>query len=121
MEMLVSRKFHFDAAHWLPDYIGKCQHLHGHRWTVEVGIYGEVGQASGMVIDFSVLKEIVQNTIIDKLDHSCLNDILPNPTAENLAIYISNKLRPSIDSLSANFRLTYIKVGETEDSYATLE
>lgn len=70
------------AAHHLPGYDGCCSQLHGHTWRIEVWIHGEV-QSNGMVVDFRTVKEI-----IDRLDHKCLNDVLPNPTAENLAIYL---------------------------------
>jgi len=74
---------HFDAAHKLNDYEGKCAQLHGHRWNVTVYVKGKI-ERNGMLIDFTKIKGE-----IDKLDHKYLNDILPfNPTAENLALYL---------------------------------
>ena len=86
--MIVSRKFTFDAAHHLPGYPGKCAQVHGHSWRFEVAIGGEI-KPDGMVIDFSILKKVVQ-PLVDQLDHTNLNDnkYLKNPTAENLAVYI---------------------------------
>ena len=66
---------HFDAAHFLTDYHGKCENLHGHRWNVEVGIAVDELQASGtekdMVCDFSKFKRIVRETV-DEFDHTFL-------------------------------------------------
>jgi len=77
---------HFDAAHYLPNYEGKCANLHGHRWTVKVILVGFSNPDTGMLMDFTKIKEI-----IDKLDHKLLNDIIKNPTAENIAEWIYNR------------------------------
>jgi 6-pyruvoyltetrahydropterin/6-carboxytetrahydropterin synthase len=80
----------FDAAHFLPGYRGKCANLHGHTYKVEVVIEGQVGE-DGMVLDFYRLKELLKAALSD-LDHGCLNQIIPNPTAENIAILIRARL-----------------------------
>ena len=69
----------FDAAHSLPGYSGKCAHMHGHTYQVEMVVEGQVGQ-DGFVMDFYELKKIL-GSALQELDHSCLNEILPNPTA----------------------------------------
>lgn len=78
---------HFDAAHHLPNYVGACHNLHGHRWGVRVIMYGEINPDTGMVMDFKVVKEI-----INTLDHKCLNKIVKNPTAENLVNYLKEQI-----------------------------
>jgi len=112
-DITVARKFKFDAAHKLPDYKGKCAELHGHTWFVEVGCKGTI-KPNGMVIDFKILKEKV-NYVLDKLDHSYLNDIIANPTAENLAWYFRDQLVLGLEELS------YIKVWESPESFAMIE
>ena len=77
---------HFDSAHWLPDYDGACGNLHGHTWKVAVIIEGEPND-KGMVVDFREVKQI-----INVLDHRCLNDIIPNPTAENIALWLLDRI-----------------------------
>jgi 6-pyruvoyltetrahydropterin/6-carboxytetrahydropterin synthase len=85
---------HFDAAHWLRNYPGKCRNLHGHRFNFQVVI--ETGELkNGMAIDFvDIKKGLLQVEQI--LDHQYLNEITPfeveNPTAEGLAKYIFGKL-----------------------------
>jgi hypothetical protein len=72
-------------------YNGKCSHLHGHRWTLHVSVVGGIqtsGPFIGMVMDFNVLSQLMI-PIINKLDHNHLNDLLMNPTCENLLIYIA--------------------------------
>lgn len=93
--MKVGREFYFDAAHFLPTYKGKCEHLHGHTYKLEVVVEGKVGK-KGMFIDFNELKEIVHSNILKRLDHKNLNDILNLPTAENIASWIFNELKNKI-------------------------
>ncbi len=74
-------KRHFDAAHKLENYQGKCANLHGHRWTAEFHIRADKLD-NGIAYDFNVVK-----AALDKLlpDHQYLNDIIKQPTAENIA------------------------------------
>ena len=109
-------EYGFDSAHFLTDYYGKCENLHGHRWKVEVEVSQEELQKEGtmrdMVLDFGEFKRIVRSTI-DELDHTFLVEegslkpttiqaleeegfsltILPfRTTAENLAHYFADRL-----------------------------
>jgi 6-pyruvoyltetrahydropterin/6-carboxytetrahydropterin synthase len=80
-------KHHFDSAHRLIDYDGPCAEIHGHRWEVEVTIEVDT-LVNDMVVDFTILRRI-----IDELDHAYLNDLVVfNPTAENLAGYLKEKI-----------------------------
>src|SRR5512137_3151354 len=85
----------FDAAHSLPGYQGKCAQLHGHTYEVEIVVEGEVGE-DGFVMDFYQLKKIIAGALQD-LDHSLLNDILPNPTAETIVWWIADRLTRDLD------------------------
>jgi len=87
----VTKEFTFDAAHHLTKYYGKCERLHGHTYKLRVTVNGEI-QENGMVIDFVILKRIVKKHILKHLDHHNLNEIIENPTAENIAQWIWNKL-----------------------------
>ena len=73
--MFVLKEFEFDAAHYLPEYNGKCERLHGHTYKLVVKVEGTPDK-EGMVIDFIRLKNIVKEEVLSKLDHACLNDIL---------------------------------------------
>jgi len=90
---------HFDAAHYLKDYIGKCAHIHGHRWQVEAKIRGHALDQKGMLVDFSLIKKKLRE-ITDNLDHCLLNDLVrykeTNPTAENIARFIYQDLEASL-------------------------
>jgi len=115
--MLVAKKVSFDAAHHLPRYKGKCRDLHGHHWVVEVAVEGRVSPTTGMVIDFAWLKEALDAEVIERFDHTCLNEILDNPTAENLAQYIFEKVRDNwIQGPEETVQLAYVRVWETENS-----
>ena len=83
---------HFDAAHKLIGYKGKCAKLHGHTWKVEVFVTGN-RLKSGVLVDFQVLRQKLKE-ITDKLDHTFLNDIedIGNPTVENICKYVFEKL-----------------------------
>jgi len=116
--MIVSKKVSFDAAHFLPGYIGKCANMHGHHWVVELGVEGEVNPETGMVIDFSRLKEFWEDNFQEAFDHKLLNDTISNPTAENIALYI----REACGWLeAANLKLAFIRVWETPDSFAEVK
>jgi 6-pyruvoyltetrahydropterin/6-carboxytetrahydropterin synthase len=91
--MLLTRVFGFESAHQLPNYHGKCENLHGHHYKLEVTIEGKVG-SDGMIIDFHLLSKIVDECVIEPLDHHYLNDIIENPSAENIAVWIFGKIKP---------------------------
>ena len=114
MKVKVSRKAHFNAAHRLyrkdwddrrnNEVFGKCNNpnFHGHNYDLVVSVIGEVDAETGFVIDMKVLKKLIKEKVEDSLDHKNLNLEVPefkdlNPTAENIAIIIWNKLRPHID------------------------
>ena len=93
--MMISKGFKFDAAHKLPDYEGKCKNLQGHTWKLVVCVEGEVDSGSGMIIDFCELKRLIKEQVLDRLDHSYLNDLIENPTCENVLLWIKGNLKIS--------------------------
>lgn len=93
--MRIGREFYFDAAHFLSDYKGRCEQLHGHTYKLEVVVEGEIGKG-GMLMDFNELKEIVKSNILERLDHGDLNEIFDVPTAENIASWIFDELKDKI-------------------------
>ena len=114
--MIVAKSIEFDAAHFLPNYPGKCVNMHGHRFLIELGVSGQVDEVTGMVIDFTVLKMFLVQ-IKENLDHHLLNDVIPNPTAENICRYVKYKYYEQ-DWGFGDVKLDFIRVWETEDSYA---
>ena len=114
MEVTVSRKAHFNAAHRLnndkwsitknEEIFGKCNYpnYHGHNYELIVSVRGEINQDTGYVMDMGKLKEIIKNEIEDRLDHKNLNldiDYFKKviPSAENISVFIYNILRDKID------------------------
>jgi 6-pyruvoyltetrahydropterin/6-carboxytetrahydropterin synthase len=117
MKVKVSRKAHFNSAHRLyrPDWsfekndtvFGLCNNpnYHGHNYELVVSVTGEIDKETGFVIDMKVLKDLIKEKIEDQLDHKNLNVEVEwfktvNPTAENIAVYIWNQLRPFIAASS---------------------
>jgi len=115
--MIVAKRVSFDAAHFLPGYDGPCKNVHGHHWVVELGIEGLV-KPDGMVIDFTHLSSFLKNNVHGVFDHGLINDIIPNPTAENIAMFIRERCG-WVEV--AGCRLVFIRVWETENSYVLLE
>lgn len=89
--MLVSKDFSFASAHFLTKYYGKCENMHGHNYKLRVTVEGDV-QSNGLVIDFVVLKRIVKKHILNIIDHKLLNDVIDNPSAERLVVWIWKRL-----------------------------
>ncbi|MDC7999755.1 6-carboxytetrahydropterin synthase [Aequorivita todarodis] len=115
MSLTVYRKAHFNAAHRLfkkewddaknLEVFGKCSnpHYHGHNYELEVGITGEIDPETGFLMDLKILSQIIAEEIEDAFDHKNLNLEVPefkdlNPTVENIAVVIWNKIRARIDS-----------------------
>ena len=94
--MNVGRTFYFDSAHFLPRYKGKCENPHGHTYRLDVVVDGEIGE-DGLVIDFSELKEVVLEEVLSKLDHQDLNQLIANPTAENVLEWIWTRLEVKLN------------------------
>ena len=107
----------FDAAHSLPGYQGKCARLHGHTYQVEMVVEGNVAE-DGFVIDFYKLKNILA-AVLQDLDHNYLNEILPNPTAETIAQWISERLKKEMETTS--FRLFSLKLWEGKNEWVMIE
>lgn len=101
--MDIFRVFQVEAAHHLPNVPAghKCARIHGHSFKIEIHVSGEVGEHSGWVMDFAELRAIFQ-PLYDQLDHHYLNEIegLDNPTSENLARWIWQRLQPELPYLS---------------------
>ncbi len=106
----ISKDYKFEAAHKLPG-IEKCKNLHGHSYIFTVTLQGD--KTNGMVMDYNILKPIVKEAVVDKLDHTYLNDIIEFPTAENIAEWIGKALTPALGIL-----LKSISVQETATSHA---
>ncbi|EPY6471928.1 6-carboxytetrahydropterin synthase QueD [Clostridium sporogenes] len=111
--MILIKKFKFDAAHNLIHYHGKCERLHGHTYGLVIKISGEPDKED-MVIDFTRLKAIVKENVLDILDHAYINEIIKQPTAENIAVWIWDKLYTKLKR--DNCSLYEIEVWETETS-----
>ena len=109
----VIRREHFNAAHRLfrQDWsdaenlstFGKCSfpHFHGHNYELEIKVVGAIDPATGFVMDLKLLSDLVNEKVLEKLDHKNLNIDVPefrdlNPTAENIAVVIHDLLRPHI-------------------------
>jgi len=105
---------HFDAAHKLMGYEGKCAELHGHTWKVEVFVVGAKLNDVGMLADFNKLEEILSK-VIKRLDHKFLNDQqeIGNPTCENLSKYIFENLK----GLPKQIKLEKVRVWEGKESW----
>jgi 6-pyruvoyltetrahydropterin/6-carboxytetrahydropterin synthase len=132
MKVTVNRKAHFNAAHRLYNdewtdarnatVFGKCAnpHYHGHNYELIVAVKGEIHPETGFVMDMKILKNLIETEIEEQFDHKNLNEEVPefktlNPTAENIAVVIWNKLRSKID---ANLALS-ITLYETPRNFVT--
>ena len=126
----LTRKCEFSAAHYYhnPEFspeenqriFGKCNnpHGHGHNYTLEVTVAGEVDPTTGMVLDLKDLKKILEQEVLQVMDHRFLNKEVPEfrdriPTTENLAIVIWERLQPKMKVA----QLHRVRVYETPDLF----
>ena len=112
----ISVREHFDAAHALRGYKGKCENLHGHRFEVVVTLKATELDEIGLAFDFTVLKRHLRE-ILASYDHTCLNDVPPfdgiNPSSENIAVTIYEEFR------KRELLIFSIQVYESADSCVT--
>jgi len=105
----------FASAHTLRDYPGACARMHGHNWKVEVEVAAGELDATGMGVDFRVIKQAARG-IAERLDHRYLNDLEPftrvNPTAENIAAYFHQELSAQLNN--DRIRVHAVTLWETE-------
>jgi 6-pyruvoyltetrahydropterin/6-carboxytetrahydropterin synthase len=101
--MQIFKEFRIEAAHLLPHVPAghKCARLHGHSFRIGVYVAGPVGARSGWVMDFADLKAAMA-PLYEALDHRYLNDVegLENPTSENLAVWVWQRLKPRLPELA---------------------
>lgn len=132
MKVTVHRKAHFNAAHRLfrKDWsfekneavFGLCNNprYHGHNYELIASVTGEIDPETGYVIDVKILKDIIKSEVENAFDHKNLNEEVPefqnlNPTAENIAVVIYNKIKAKLD---AKFHLE-ITLYETPRNFVT--
>ncbi len=111
IRMIVGVSETFDAAHFLPGH-PKCGKIHGHTYRVEVEVEGEL--KNGMVIDFEDLKKTLKE-IVDEFDHRLINDIIDNPTCENICLKIFEELKSRL-----KLKVVRVRVYENPDKWAEI-
>lgn len=142
--MLITRRLEFDAGHRIPNHNSQCRHLHGHRYAIEITLSGQIIAAEGvseqgMVMDFSEVKTIAQETLVNQWDHAFLAyrgdaevvaflETLPGhktvvldvvPTAENLAAVAFRQLDAAyVDRYANQLRLEQVRLYETPNNWA---
>lgn len=142
--MLITRRLEFDAGHRISTHNSQCRHLHGHRYVMEITLSGNIISdegvpEQGMVMDFSEIKRIAKDVVVDKWDHAFLvyaedtavveflqslknhkTVILDSqPTAENLAIKAFHMLDPAFEDIYGNrLRLEQVRMYETPNCWA---
>ncbi len=120
-QVTINRQFEFAAGHYLPNHKGLCRQVHGHNYIINVEVEGPIdkkGEEAGMVVDFSRLNSAFKK-IKDILDHSTLNLYIENPTAENISIWIAERLIQILKSDLPGVDLCWVEVQENERSSAT--
>jgi 6-pyruvoyltetrahydropterin/6-carboxytetrahydropterin synthase len=110
---------HFDAAHALRGYAGRCENLHGHRYEVAVCLAAEELNDIGLAYDFTELKAVLEERVLSLLDHTNLNEVSPfdelNPSAENIAHFIYGRLAEALPQAD----IRWVRVWESPDAWAT--
>lgn len=142
--MQITRRLEFDAGHRIPNHASQCRHLHGHRYAIEITLSGEIITAEGiseqgMVMDYSEVKRIAKEELVDAWDHAFLvyrndrevldflNSLIDHktvvldvpPTAENLAMLAFRQLDSAYrDTYGNHLRLERVRIYETPNNWA---
>ena len=142
--MFITRRLEFDAGHRIPNHNSQCKHLHGHRYAIEITLSGDLiategASEQGMVMDFSDVKRIAKEKVVDAWDHaflvyrgdSAVCDFLAGmpghktvvldvvPTAEQLAQVAFDILDAAyVDQYGNNLRLERVRLYETPNNWA---
>lgn len=130
MKITICKEFRFESAHCLPEHEGQCRYIHGHSYKLLIGIQKQIDpfliyENQEMVVDFGALKSIINEYIIEELDHTLLNEYegykdipFPNyaPTAESIVIWIVQILEKEFKHWDCD--LEFVRLYETETSYA---
>ena len=111
----ITKESSFAAAHQLPYHKGLCGYVHGHEWKFEIEVQLPHINEEGLLIDFADLKRTMQRFVVNRLDHCFINDVLYNPTAENLAVWIWKRLAFGV------LGLLRVTVWESPTSSATFD
>ena len=135
--MLITKTFYFDMAHMLDGHDGKCKNLHGHTYSLKVGLKGDLiqtGSNKGMVMDYGDIKDVVTKHILSKMDHAFIFDInsefetdIANILIKNNQKVYSLKKRTTAENLSKHIykilkqeisEVLFVEIGETLSSSA---
>jgi len=113
---------HFDAAHFLRGYQGRCENLHGHRFLVVARLRAKVLNEIGLAYDFVELKRHLRE-LLARYDHACVNDIAPfdriNPSSENMARTLFEELAARVGAGPA--RVVAVEVAESPDTWVVYQ
>lgn len=117
---VVSVQAHYDSAHYLRNYHGKCERMHGHRYVVELALATTELDEAGIAFDFVHVKKHLRD-LAEGLDHENLNEVPPftelEPSAENQARYFYHELKRLLPA-SMSEAVLYVKVWETPTQFA---
>ena len=142
--MQITRRLEFDAGHRIPNHASQCRHLHGHRYAIEITLSGDIITVEGiseqgMVMDYSEVKRIAKEELVDAWDHAFLvyrndrevpdflNSLADHktvvldvpPTAENLAMLAFRQLDSAYrDTYGNHLRLERVRIYETPNNWA---
>ena len=117
----IGREFHFEAAHFIPGHKGACANLHGHTYQGEVTVSSGGLDKMGMVMDYGDLKKIINELIVDRFDHSNLNDTYGMPTAEIMVLDFFMRIEVALTHSYPGVRLERVELRETQHSRAVVE
>jgi 6-pyruvoyltetrahydropterin/6-carboxytetrahydropterin synthase len=113
----------FSSGHYLRNYHGRCENPHGHNYKVRVTLSGAELDATGLLLDFKMLKQVMR-PVIDRIDHRMLNELEPfttlNPSAENIARYFYQQTNEQLAGMTeGRVRVKDCTIWETDTTSAT--
>ena len=119
----LTRTYQIQASHWLPrTHVNhKCHNRHGHNFKIDLSVTGPMDEEYGWIVDYQFIDNIFTGAVTVPLDHKEINDVIENPTSENIASWVYQRMTSAFGQVKPELRVVSVVVRENEKSACTYQ